>query len=81
MFDLMFWVLLAFFVLVVVFTVLLTRYFTMKNMNTRLLICDEPSRNYNFKLQSTYLVYLFFLNIIGWLALLLMVSESILNVG
>jgi hypothetical protein len=53
----------------------------MKNMNTRLLICDEPSRNYNFKLQSTYLVYLFFLNIIGWLALLVMVSEAVLNVG
>jgi Ca2+/Na+ antiporter len=81
MFDLMFWVLLAFFVLVVVFTVLLTRYFTMKNMNTRLLICDEPSRNYNFKLQSTYLVYLFILNITGWLALLVMVSERVLNVG
>jgi hypothetical protein len=81
MFDLMVWVLLAFFILVVVFTALLTRYLTMKNIDTRLLICDQPTRNYNVKRNETYLVYLFILNITGWLALLVMVSERVLNVG
>jgi hypothetical protein len=65
---------------ILLLAVVLTRYFTIKNIDKRLILRNEHEFNYRTQTTKTNLIYLFLLNVVGWLALLLLVSEKVLYV-